>query len=175
MKKGFTLIEMIIVLAIIGVLISVAYMNINKTNSKATADSISNEISSMIREVYENSNKEMDYSLWNLEINNYAITEPGQSENMLFVKLRKGNTVIKEISSKTVSLKETTTSNFSSKYYYISFDSSGKIILKSKDELGNETTSNVESLSFDVIYLNDTSSKKTVEIKSMPPGSISVK
>ncbi|CDF57614.1 prepilin-type N-terminal cleavage/methylation domain-containing protein [Thermobrachium celere] len=68
-KKGFTLIELAIVVAILGILISIAYMNFTKSLISSRLDSAANEIASMLRDVYENGNKSMDFESYFISIN----------------------------------------------------------------------------------------------------------
>ncbi|SHF18590.1 pilus assembly FimT family protein [Caloramator proteoclasticus] len=68
-KKGFTLIEMTIVVAILGILLSIAYMNFTKSIINSRLDSAASEIASMLRDVYENGNKSMDYNTYYVKIN----------------------------------------------------------------------------------------------------------
>lgn len=67
-KKGFTLIEMTIVIAILGILLSIAYINFTKSIVASRLDSASSEIASMLRDVYENGNKSMDYESYYVKI-----------------------------------------------------------------------------------------------------------
>ncbi|GFR36629.1 prepilin-type N-terminal cleavage/methylation domain-containing protein [Thermobrachium celere] len=68
-KKGFILVEMVIVVAILGIIISIAYMNFTKSLISSRLDSAANEIASMLRDVYENGNKSMDFESHFIRIN----------------------------------------------------------------------------------------------------------
>lgn len=122
MKKGFTLIEMVIVVAIIGILLSVAYINFTRANCLAQVDSATNEIVAMLRDMYEYGNKELDYNKYSLVVQS--------SSNELNITMKKDANEIRNAKFKNIEIiinKSNITSGI------IKFNAEGKTKLDGND------------------------------------------
>ncbi|KRQ88080.1 hypothetical protein ABG79_00247 [Caloramator mitchellensis] len=164
MKKGFTLVEIIIVLAILGILIAITNINFVRLSQKSKLDSAANDIAAMVKEVYEKSNNEMDYTKWKIEIkrgsSNYNISIINNGQVVRSIELQNA---IMEFNDGNVNLSVDTVN-------LINFASNGNIVFKN-NALNNEF------INFNIKLTNSSNSEiyKTIEIKSTPPGYVIIK
>lgn len=161
-KKAFTLIEMTVVVAILGILLTIAYINFGSLHSKSQVDSVANDIASILKDAYENSNKSMDYQDY--------YTQIIQNNGIYSIELKnKDNQVrISEYKNIEIELKmDTTTLNIQNNNY-IFFTPDGEALLKhDKSEAG-------ERINKIIIKSKSGNNSKTVNINSLPPGNITV-
>ncbi|MCX7911184.1 MAG: prepilin-type N-terminal cleavage/methylation domain-containing protein [Endomicrobia bacterium] len=123
MKKGFTLIEMVIVVAILGILLSIAYINFTRANCLAEVDRATNEIAAMLRDMYEYGNKELDYDKYSLEFQT--------TSNELNITMKKNSTdEIRSAKFKNIEIKINGTSIING---IVKFNSDGKTKLDGTD------------------------------------------
>ncbi|CCJ33097.1 prepilin-type N-terminal cleavage/methylation domain-containing protein [Caloramator australicus] len=164
MNKGFTLVEIIIVLAIISIIAAVTTLNFVRLGKSSRVDSYANEIASMLKETYENSSKEMDYESWHVEIKKIG--------DKFYVEL-KGNNAQKEIELVNVDIiiKNDSSTLTLQNSVSIMFSSNGNVIVKYDDGTKLEN----ENLYVEICERNNPSIKKVIEINSLPPGNIKVK
>lgn len=164
MNKGFTLVEIIIVLAIISIIAAVTTLNFVRLGKSSRVDSYANEIAAMLKETYENASKEMDYENWYIEIK--------KIEDKFYVEL-KGNNAQKEVElvNTDIILKNDNSTLTLQNSVSIIFSSNGNIIVKYDDGTKLEN----ENLYIEMFERNNPSIKKVIEINSLPPGNIKVK
>ena len=164
MKKGFTLIEIIIVLAIIAILIAITNLNFIRLGQNSKIESSANDIAAMIKDVYENSNDEMDYTKWNVGINN-------QDDKFIVSLNNNGQTVRKiELKNTNIEINDGNSNIPLGATYYIRFNSNGSIIIET-----NAATNEYENLNVKISDKGNSSICKTIEIKSIPPGNVIIK
>lgn len=172
MKKGFTILEIVTVLAIITILLGISIPNLVRLNANARLDESTNTIASILKEAYENADKEADFDKYFVEINNFYSKESHKDETFLIVRLKDNNKTIKEFRSKSIKLYENTTDNFKDGVYNLKYNSSGSIVLENESSTFNEE---MEQISIDIVEKDKPSNKKTITIKSLPPGNVLVK
>ncbi|WDC83225.1 prepilin-type N-terminal cleavage/methylation domain-containing protein [Caloramator sp. mosi_1] len=165
-KKGFTLVEMTIVIAILGILLSISYINFTKSIIKSQMDSAANEVASMLKDVYENGNKSMDYNAYYLKIE--------KEEGTYKIKLFKNDKEVSVTEYKNIDLEIKWITQTENRTYevqienYIYFSSEGEAVLK------YDKTQEGEGINQIIIISKSKNVSKKITIESIPPGSIKV-
>lgn len=170
MKRGFTLIETVVVVAIIGILAGISFTSMEKMNSGARLQSFCDEASSLIRKGYKIDSSVMDFdSAWVVfekglnGISFKLYKKEGNSEKIVGT-IENNNVVLKEIKINGVDY-EVLKDGFNFK-----FNNDGTILISS----GNTSEINSDILEL-VFSLKNNETEKTIELKSLPPGSVVVK
>lgn len=171
MKKGFTLIEIIIVLAILAILLTISTINFGRFNQSSKVDSLSNDVAAMLKDVYENSNKQLNYDSWKVEM-----IKDGEIYKIF---LKENDNVLRNIETKNIDLTINNGNNdiLLKDESIIQFDSNGNIRLKSKDKdaLNYDLSNEYDRLLIVLSYKKNSTIRKTIEINSIPPGNITIK
>lgn len=165
MKKGFTLIEITIVIAILGILLSISYMNFTKISVKSNVDSKADEIASMLKDTYENGNKEMNFKDYYIEIlkngNNYEVSLINHGNPVRKTDLKDFELIIEGQA-------------FDSSPKYIYFSPKGKAFLSS-EKIEEDYDYNIDDKKISNIIIKKTENiSKKIHIDDMPPGNITV-
>jgi len=196
--KGFTLQEIVIVLAILAILLAIAVPNYVAMKKRADVNSVATQFAAMIRELYEKIDSEMEYdtftsstgghiSKYYIRIDNYYISDPVTGEKSLKIQLIKfdavassNEIVLKEIKSKTVKLQNAAGSSIlmdsaGAVATYITFKPNGEILrfTGSVAARGNTYVFSAQN-KIEVIPLSSSNYKKVIILNSTPPGSVEV-
>lgn len=174
MKRGFTLIETVVVVAIIGVLAGISFTSMEKVNRGARLQSFCDEASSLIRKGYkidssavnfdfaqiafEKDLNGISFKLYKKEKNNEKIVETVENNNVVLKEI-KINGAYDEVLDK--ALKDG---------FNFKFNSDGTILISNSN-----TSENKADILELVFSLKNSETEKTIELKSLPPGSVVVK
>lgn len=170
MKKGFTLIEIIIVFAILAVFITISTINFERLNQSSKVESIANDIAAMLKDAYENSNKQLEYDSWRVELIKYG--------KIFQISLKESNNNIRdiEVNSIVIKLNDGIQEVLLKDDTIIQFNPNGLIKLKSKDKGDfNYDVYEYEKLFIVLSHKNNPLIEKKIEINSVPPGNITIK
>lgn len=164
MKRGFTLIEMTIIVAILGILMSISYMNYARISIKSKLESTSDEIASMLKDVYENGNKEMNYKDYYVEIikngNKYEVSFKRQSNTIRQVDIKDFEFII-----------EGQTINTSNNYIY--FSPNSEIFLSHVKLEEDYDYKDIDDKKFsDIVIKKSENISKKIHIDEVPSGNI---
>ncbi|QCX32670.1 prepilin-type N-terminal cleavage/methylation domain-containing protein [Caloramator sp. E03] len=164
MKKGFTLIEMVIVAAILGILLSISYINFTRFSVKSKIESTADEIASMLRDTYENGNKGMNFKDYYIEIN----------KNDKKVYLKNQNNTIREADIKDFEfIIEGQTINTSNNYIY--FSPNAEIFLSHVKLEEDYDYKDIDDKKFsDIVIKKSENISKKIHIDEVPSGNITV-
>lgn len=165
MKKGFTLIEMAIVIAILTILLSISYINFTRLSVKSNVDSKADEIASMLKDAYENGNKEMNFKDYYIEIiksgNNYEVSLINHGNSIRKTDLKDFELIIEGQA-------------FDSSPKYIYFSPKGEAFLFS-EKIEEDYDYNIDDKKFsDIVIKKSENISKKIHIDDMPPGNITV-
>ncbi|SKA82189.1 prepilin-type N-terminal cleavage/methylation domain-containing protein [Caloramator quimbayensis] len=165
MKKGFILIEMAIVVAILGILLSISYINFTRLSVKSNVDSKADEIASMLRDTYENGNKEMNFKDYYIEI-----IKNGNSFEVSLISHKNSvrKTDLKDFELNIVG------QTFESSPKYIYFSPNGEVFL-SNEKIEEGYDYNIDDKKFsDIVIKKGEKISKKIHIDDMPLGNITV-
>lgn len=180
-EKGFTLNEIVIVLAILAILIGIAIPNFISMKKKADVNSVANQLFAMINDLYEKMDSEMEYDKYFIKIDDYLIPDPTTGENTLkiwLIKFESGSTpqeiILKKIESKTVILNSSLIVRLSTPTY-ITFDNVGRL-RRFTDSISHPASEVLltDPQTIEVVPKDGGSYKKTIKIRTFPPGSVSI-
>ncbi|MBZ4664297.1 MAG: prepilin-type N-terminal cleavage/methylation protein [Caloramator sp.] len=169
-KKGFTLIEMTIVVAILGILLSIAYMNFTKSIINSRLDSAASEIASMLRDVYENGNKSMDYDTYYIKISKNEGTY-----RIELIKKEENEKVIRGTEYKDININFYLEEKENNKSQ-VEFSNINYIFFTSEDGLKVKYSLNEDGQEINLIQISNKSesNSKRVYIDKIPAGNIRV-
>lgn len=165
MRNGYTVIELILVIAVIGILTAVSSANLTKNLREAKLQDTCLEASSILDKAYTKGSQTLDYSA-------YAVTF-SKSGSSLILELSENGAALDtyEVKGINISSVKIDGTSYISMPLIIKFKHDGMISL-------NEGTSEEKTGDIVEIELNSesyTSITKTIEIKSLPPGSVTIK
>lgn len=171
MKKGFTLLEIVVVIAVIAILMAFTIPNLGIMNQNSNVDRFADDFASIIKNCYEAANKELDYDSYSIVINNYNSIDPEFERLRLVVKYIKNSNEIKKINSSSAALNETSTANFIGGTYSLKFKKTGEILVYKNGSLINT----LKKLDIEVIRKSNPSYKHEISILDTPPGTVNIK
>lgn len=174
--RVFTLIEVVIVIAILSVLLAIGLPNVISMKNKAEVNNVTTTLAAMFRDVYEAQNQEMAYNRkYYIDIYNYTSSYP---DSLIIREMKNDGSkkILKELKSDIVSLEISPDNNsFVNLNYNISFnfDNIGQIN-KYKDDISN-SPSKVRHLEIKVRLKDNQSFFKVIALDAYTPGSVVIK